>query len=96
MIKIESNYFKKQANVQMSIVHFEQDADGWHYVDESYVDPSRNEEDQINSFIENSISKSMNLKEAGQNIFVSDQDMFKLKNSNKKFTIKNGKVTVHV
>jgi hypothetical protein len=96
MLKIESNYFKKQANVQMSIVHFEQDADGWHYVDEFYIDTSDNEEEQINSFIQNSVGKNLNLNEVGQNIFVSDQDMFKLKNSSKKFTVKNGRVTAHV
>lgn len=95
MIKIESNSFIKQSAISLSVVHFEKDDDGWHYVDEFYINSNQNQDQQINNFIINSVETAANLHEVGPNIFASDMDMFKIKNSQKRFSINNGKVVAH-
>lgn len=96
MIKIESNSFTKQSAINLSVVHFEKDDDDWHYVDELYINSDQNQEQQINDFISSSTEMVTNLKEVGPNVFGSDVDMFKIKNSQKRFSINNGKVVSHV
>jgi hypothetical protein len=96
MIKIESNFFKKQANVHPSIVHFEKEEDGWHYVDEMYLSSEERAQDEINKFIQRSVEQPSLIESAGPNVFVVSNSMFKVKNSNQKFSVLNGKVEVHV
>ncbi len=96
MIKIESNFFKRQANVHPSIVHFEKEEDGWHYVDEMYLSSDKNIQDEINKFIQISAEQPALIEAVGPNIFVVNNNMFKIKNSNQKFNVLNGKVAVHV
>jgi len=95
MIKIESNYFTKKSAINISVVHFEKDDNEWNYIDELYIHSDKNQEQQINDFIRNSGKIVSNLTEVEPNVFASDTDMFKIKNSKKRFLINNGKVVGH-